>query len=60
MNGLDCLGSRARAVSVLDTKEIGAAIVTGEQPVEQGRACPANMQSPVGEGAKRVTTFMVC
>ena len=52
MNGLDCLGGGARPIGVLDTKEIGAVMVTGEQAVEQGRACPANMQKPGRRGGK--------
>ena len=55
----DALGRRigaAFAIGVLDAQQEFAAVVAAEQVVEQRGAHPADVQRPVGLGAKRVRT----
>ena len=47
---------RAFAVGVLDAQQHFSRPLTREQPVEQSGARAADVDSRVGEGAKRVTT----
>ena len=52
MNGLDGVLGRPLAVRILDAEKIFAAVTAREQPVEQRRARPANMQETGRGGGK--------
>ena len=55
------LGDVALGVGVVDAQQKLPAVTPGEQPVEQGRADPANVKIAGGAWArKRVRTVMRC
>ena len=56
-DGLQGLGHVALLVGVVDAQDELAAVLAGEQPVEQGRADAADVQIAGRAGAKRVRTM---
>ena len=56
-DGGDGLGRRAFAVGIFDAQKELAAGMAGIQPVEQGRAGPADMQKAGGRGGKAQNRF---
>ena len=52
-------GDQARLVGVLDAEDKGAAVMAGEQPVEEGRADVTHMGDTRGTGSEAYSKRML-